>query len=101
MAEEKVEAAKAEVRRLPNVCTDFTDLNKCCLKDNFPLARIYQIINSAAASGWLCWIVSLDITKSSSAQKTKRKPVLSLCSEHTATSKCRRAFGTQAQLSAE
>jgi hypothetical protein len=30
------------------MCTDFTDLNKCYLKDNFPLARIDQIIDSAA-----------------------------------------------------
>jgi hypothetical protein len=32
------------------MCTDFTDLNKCCPKDNFPLARIDQIFDSAAAS---------------------------------------------------
>jgi hypothetical protein len=31
-------------------CTDFIDLNKCCPKDDFPLARIYQIVDSAAAS---------------------------------------------------
>jgi hypothetical protein len=30
------------------MCTDFTDLNKCCVKDDFSLARINQIINSAA-----------------------------------------------------
>jgi hypothetical protein len=29
------------------MCTDFTDLNKCCLKDNFPLTRIDKIANSA------------------------------------------------------
>jgi hypothetical protein len=27
---------------------DFTDLNKCCPKDDFPLARIDQIIDSVA-----------------------------------------------------
>jgi hypothetical protein len=27
--------------------TNFTDINKCCLKDDFPLARIDQIIDSA------------------------------------------------------
>jgi hypothetical protein len=31
------------------MCTDFTDLNKCCPKDNFPLTRIDQIIDSAAS----------------------------------------------------
>jgi hypothetical protein len=30
------------------MCTDFTDLNKCYPKDDFPLARIYQIIDSIA-----------------------------------------------------
>jgi hypothetical protein len=65
MVGEKVQAAKVEVQRLLNsgfirkvtypewlsnvvmvrkktgkwwMCTDFTDLNKCCPKDDFPLA---------------------------------------------------------------
>jgi hypothetical protein len=32
------------------MCTDFTNLNKWCPKDDFPLARIDQIINSVASS---------------------------------------------------
>jgi hypothetical protein len=28
------------------MCTDFTDLNKCCPKDDFPLVRIDKIIDS-------------------------------------------------------
>jgi hypothetical protein len=32
------------------MCTDFMNLNKCCLKDDFPLARIDQINDSAAVS---------------------------------------------------
>jgi hypothetical protein len=32
------------------MCTDFTDLNKCCLKNDFPLARIDQIVDFAVAS---------------------------------------------------
>jgi hypothetical protein len=27
------------------MCIDFTDLNKCCLKDDFPLARIDKIVD--------------------------------------------------------
>jgi hypothetical protein len=77
MVKEKVEAVKAEVRRLLDasfirevtypeclanvvmvkkkigkwrVCTYFIDLNKCCPKDDFPLARMDQIIDSATAS---------------------------------------------------
>jgi hypothetical protein len=30
------------------MCTYFTDLNKCCPKDDFPLVRIDHIIDSAA-----------------------------------------------------
>jgi hypothetical protein len=77
MVEEKVQAAKADVQRLLGVgfikeqtylewlsnvvmvkkkngkwwmCTYFTNLNKYCLKDDFPLPRINKIIDSAAAS---------------------------------------------------
>jgi hypothetical protein len=73
MSEEKIEAAKDEVQRLLDacfirevaypqwianvvmvrkkngawqMCTDFTDLNKCCPKDDFPLARIDKIVDS-------------------------------------------------------
>jgi hypothetical protein len=30
------------------MCKDFTDLNNCCPKDDFPLTRIDQIVNSTA-----------------------------------------------------
>jgi hypothetical protein len=73
ISEEKIEATKAEVQRLLDaefirevtypqwlanimmvrkknrkwrVCTDFTDLNKCCTKDDLPLIRIDQIVDS-------------------------------------------------------
>jgi hypothetical protein len=29
------------------MCTDFTDLNKCCPKDDFPLFRIDKVVKSA------------------------------------------------------
>jgi hypothetical protein len=32
------------------MCIDFTNLNKCCPKDNFPLTRIDQIVDTAAGS---------------------------------------------------
>jgi hypothetical protein len=75
MLEKKVEAAKAKVQclldawfirevRYPQwlanvvmvckkngkwrMCIDFTDLNKCCPNDDFPLTRINQIVDSAA-----------------------------------------------------
>jgi hypothetical protein len=75
MSDEKVAIAKAEVQRLMDagfihevqyaswlanvvmvkkkngiwrVCTYFTDLNKCCLKDDFPLMRIDKVVDLAA-----------------------------------------------------
>ena len=30
------------------MCVDFTDLNKVCLKDSFPLPRIDQLVDSTA-----------------------------------------------------
>jgi hypothetical protein len=29
------------------MCTNFTDLNKCCPKDDFPLSRIDKVVDSA------------------------------------------------------
>jgi hypothetical protein len=82
MLEEKVEAVKAQVQQLfdagfirevtypqwlANVvmahkkngkwwmCTDFADLNKCCPKDDFPLARIDKIVDSTVG----CEIMAL------------------------------------------
>jgi hypothetical protein len=80
MLEEKVQAVKVEVQRLPEACfikevtypewlsnvvmvkkkngkwgmfTDFTDINKCYMKDDFALARIVKIVDSAAPSGMM------------------------------------------------
>jgi hypothetical protein len=37
------------------MCTDFTNLNKCCPKDDFPLSRIDKIVNSVVG----CEIMAL------------------------------------------
>jgi hypothetical protein len=82
MLDEKVVVAKAEVQRLLDagfirevqypcwltnvvivkkkngkwkMCTDFTILNKCCPKDDFPLSRIDKVVDSAAG----CETISL------------------------------------------
>jgi hypothetical protein len=36
------------------MCIDYTDLNKHCLKDPFPLPRIDQVVDSTAGSVLLC-----------------------------------------------
>jgi hypothetical protein len=82
MLDKKIAAAKAKVQRLLDayficevyypswlanvvmvkkkigkwrMCTDFTDLNKCYPKDDFPLTRIDKVVDSAAG----CEIISL------------------------------------------
>jgi hypothetical protein len=77
MSKEKVKAVEAEVQRLQDVevirevkypvwlantvpvrkkngkwimCVDFTDLNKACKKDDFPLERVDKIVDDAANS---------------------------------------------------
>jgi hypothetical protein len=77
MFEDKAECARNEVKRLLSagvirevtylewlantvmvkkangkwrMCIDFTDLNKACLKDEFPLPRIDSLVDPAASS---------------------------------------------------
>src|SRR5438132_7324204 len=38
------------------VCIDYTDLNKACPKDPFPLPRIDQIVNLTAGCNLLCFL---------------------------------------------
>jgi hypothetical protein len=38
------------------MCIDYTDLNKHCLKDPFPLPRIDQVVDSTAGSVLLCFL---------------------------------------------
>ena len=35
------------------VCIDFTDLNKACLKDPFPMPRIDQLVDVIAGHPWM------------------------------------------------
>jgi hypothetical protein len=77
MSEDKAEGARNEVKRLLSdgvirqvkypewlanivmvkkangkwrMCIDFTDLNKACPKDEFPLPRIYSLVDAVASS---------------------------------------------------
>ena len=38
------------------LCIDYTDINKACPKDPFPLPRIDQIVNSTAGCGLLSFL---------------------------------------------
>jgi hypothetical protein len=38
------------------MCIDYTDLNKHCLKDPFPLPRIDQVVDSTVGSVLLCFL---------------------------------------------
>jgi hypothetical protein len=35
------------------MCVDFTDLNKACKKDDFPLERVHEVVDDAANSEML------------------------------------------------
>ena len=39
-----------------HLCIDFTDLNKACPKDPYPLPRINQIVDSTAGCALLCFL---------------------------------------------
>lgn len=41
------------------ICIDFTNLNKACPKDNFPLPRIDQLVNAAAGHELLTFMDAL------------------------------------------
>jgi hypothetical protein len=84
------------------MCTEFTDLNKCCPKDNFPLARIDQIIDTAAGSEMMALLDYFWGTiKFGFMRKTKKRRVLLPHSRHIVTSECSKVFAMQAQHSAE
>ena len=38
------------------VCVDFTDLNKACLKDLFPMPRIDQLVDMTAGHPWMSFL---------------------------------------------
>ena len=38
------------------VCIDFTDLNKACLKDPFPMPRIDQLVDVTAGHPWISFL---------------------------------------------
>jgi hypothetical protein len=118
MSEEKVKALEAEVQRLQDaqvirevkypvwldntvpvkkkngkwrMCVDFTDLNKACKKDDFPLERVDKIVDDAANREMLSLLdSSLGIIRSGFARRTKKKQVSSLPSGHFASYECQR-----------
>ena len=38
------------------VCMDFTDLNKVCLKDPFPIIRIDQLVDATVGHPWMSFM---------------------------------------------
>ena len=38
------------------VCVDFTDLNKACLKDHFPMLQIDQLMDATVGHPWMCFL---------------------------------------------
>jgi hypothetical protein len=74
------------------MCTNFTDLNKCCPKDDFPLSRIDMVVDSAAGSEIMALLDFFwGITKSGSVRRTKRRQVLTHLLELIVISGCLKA----------
>ena len=38
------------------VCVDFTDLNKACSKDLFPLPQIDQLVDATVGHSWMSFL---------------------------------------------
>jgi hypothetical protein len=119
MSDDKVVAVKSEVQRLLDatvirevmypkwlantvpvkkknekwrMCIDFIDLNKATPKDNYPLPRMDQVVDSAAKR-WLChcWIAFLAIISVGWRRRMRQKPVSSHPLELFVSCECRRA----------
>ncbi|XP_012851567.1 PREDICTED: uncharacterized protein LOC105971265 [Erythranthe guttata] len=71
------------------LCVDFTDLNKACPKDPFPLPRIDQLIDSTSGCELLSFLdASKGTTRSYLRQRIKRGLVSSLTKAYTAIKSC-------------
>ena len=38
------------------MCVDFTDLNKACPKDSFPMPKIDQLVNATVGNPWISFL---------------------------------------------
>ena len=57
------------------LCIDFTDINKACLKDSFPLPRIDLIVDATASHELFSFMDAFPVTtRSVWTQTTKKKP---------------------------
>jgi hypothetical protein len=71
------------------MCTNFTDLNKCCPKDDLPFVRIDKIVDSTTG----CEVMALldcfsGYHQISLCKEDEEKISLSILLERTATSEC-------------
>ena len=71
------------------MCVDFTNLNKACPKDSFPLPRINALVDSTSGYELLSFMDSfLATTKSLCILKIKRRPRSSLIEACIVTRSC-------------
>ena len=68
------------------MCVDFTDLNKACPKDNFPLPRIDQLVDSTAGHKLLTFMDAFSgYNQIKWLKKTRRRLPSSRVKDSTAT----------------
>lgn len=71
------------------MCVDFTDLNKACPMDSFPLPRIDTLVDSTIGHQILSFIDAFSgITRLRCMSLIKKKPHLSLIEGSTITELC-------------
>ena len=57
------------------MCVDFTDLNKACPKEDFPLPKIYRLVDSRTGHALFSFIRMRGTTRSLWPQKTRCTPL--------------------------
>ena len=59
------------------MCVDFTDLNKACPKDSFPVLKIYQLVDSTAGHNLLSFMDAFsDTTRYPWTSRMRKAPPL-------------------------
>jgi hypothetical protein len=60
------------------MCIDFTDLNKCCPKDDYPLSRIERVVDSVVGCEMMALLDCFWVTTRYGYAKKMRKIQVSL-----------------------
>ena len=57
------------------MCVDFTDLNKACPKDSFPMPKIDQLVDATVSHPWMSFLDAFCRSASRSARRLLLLPL--------------------------